>query len=887
MLYKVVQVKNKYFVKNTDTGKKTPAHGYASKAQADQYIQALYANVKKLRGCDFVPVRSMAQPEEIEGYLALWGSPDQRDCYGTYFNQDDPPLMDLEFVPFPLRYGHGSDPEIGAETVGRVVKVWLDDTGIKFRALLDKASQFYQRVASEIQRGSLGISTGTNDYLAEFNEDGQFVTWPIGSDVSLTDKPCEFRMPAVAAVRSLPDGQHIQLEVKPIAVREAVTEGDPRDCGCDEQADAAGQHQRATKSTIRNKIMANKARAGFPPAKPAAKPPVKPAAKTPPPAAADDEEEGTTRGGLTLQMLGLDNTATPADVYEAVCELLGDAAAQAYYGSFTGGADEEDELEEVAPSDDEEMLMREDPDPEKDTRPEDTMGDDPEDITDGRSMPDMIRTLEKMLAQQKRTVAPRSAKRQVAPKSELAKLQAEVKALKLAMRDAPIQDRATGRQDRRDNGGNQRTVTDMRDLRYDYSSAADLSYACKLLYSVHKTPSDALVRATSWKIAQEIEKSTPVGSDMTVQYMAPFRSVSDVRSMDVKALRTFGNKRTGEVMGDGNSGFGSNYVGVFYDTSLWLKLRAMPIWRELEARGMEEKVIPVGYASDVIPLEGADFSWYRVPETVDVDVTGRPKINIPQSKSGTSSTTLTVRTLGALVYYSVLLEEDSIVPMASELNRKAQIESQEQIEYVLFNGDTATGTGNLNLKNGTVNASDVNNFTVADGFLKAAIIGNSGLNARQSGAFSDLDFQLLFGLLGTDGIAGSALDKLLFVIDPLTGIAADRLPIFKTNDVSNIATLQNGHVKEVYGVPVYRSGQMKLADSTGYIDSVTAANNKYGRILLARPDQWVIGFKRQVTMEYFRDVPGQSNGMVITLRLGLQNRDATVAAAASYGVPVK
>ena len=131
------------------------------------------------------------------------------------------------------------------------------------------------------------------------------------------------------------------------------------------------------------------------------------------------------------------------------------------------------------------------------------------------------------------------------------------------------------------------------------------------------------------KIAGEIEKGTETGSDLTVQYLTPFRTRNDVMSSDIRGLRRMMAIRAGEVMGDTNTNFGSNYVGVFYDTSLWLKVRAMPIWKELENRGMEEKVIPIGYASDVIPLEGADFSWYRVPETVDIDVSGRPKINIP------------------------------------------------------------------------------------------------------------------------------------------------------------------------------------------------------------------------------------------------------------------
>jgi hypothetical protein len=884
MPYSIVKVKDKYYVKDKATGTRRPKGGYATKAEADKYLKALYSNVSdakksvalpgdvsplsKRDGCEFVAVRSMREPEQIEGVLALWGSPSQRDCYGTYFDRDKMPDMDLDFLPIPLRYAHGQDDSVGKAPIGKIVKVWLDDAGIKFRAILDKAHAAYSRIASEIREGKLATSSGTQEYLADFDDNGRFVSWPVG-EVSLTDKPCEPRMPAVATVRSMPD-KRIQLQVRPVEPCEDCPPDEPTARSGDDQASQLTSPEQLRESNVtdlkRDSTMRVKStRADKPiPAKPASEPMLDDAGEVP-----------TKRGGLTLEMLGLDATATPQDVYAAVCELLGGSAAEAYFDSIMGP---EDTGLEVDPEEDDQEDMLAEPD----TRPEQTSGDDPEDITTGRST-DLRETFRKALGKQADATKPRHYD---ARDLKIARLEAESKTLRRQLASAPVEDKPTAGANR-NSFGNRSHNFDAREPKFEGANATDLAYAIKTLAAANKPISDDLVRATAEKIGDEMEKGTVTGADPTVRYMSPFRSASDVRSMDIKALRGLYSRRANEVMGDGNTGFGSNYVGVFYDTALWLKVRAMPIWRQLEARGMEEKVIPVGYSSDVIPLEGADFSWYRVPETVDVDATGRPKINITPSQAGTSSTTLTVRTLGALVYYSVLLEEDSIVPMAAELNRKANIEAQEQIEYVLFNGDTATGTGNLNLKNGTVSASTVTNYTVADGMLKTAIIANSGAAARAASGLSDLDFQLLFGLLGNNGITGSDPTKLMFAVDPQTGLAMDRLPIVKTQDINSAATVEKGHATEMYAVPIFRSGQIALADSTGYIDSVTAANNKFGRILCIRPDQWVVGFKRQVTMEFFRDVPGQSNGMVITLRLGLQTRDSTQAASASYNVTIK
>lgn len=852
MPWKVVHRKKKWFVKD-DAGKLTPAQGYDTQGEAEAYKKALYANAgpeaQREVACRFEPVRGLASPSEIQGYLALWGSPEVRDCYDTYFDRERPPMMDLKFLPIPLRYAHGQDAEIGKAAIGQIDQVWVDDRGVAFHGILDQGGSAYPRIAREVSQGILATSSGTTDYLAEFADDGRFVSWPV-SEVSLTDKPCEFRMPSVVAIRNHAGGYEMRMQAD--ATPSAVD--DPGDCGC--EAEEPPAQTEPNRELLIEETMAPK---------PTRAEPGVEAEKPTPPAAPEKN-----RVGLTLSMLGLDANASIQEIYEKMVEMLGPAGAKAVLAAMTGGAE--------APKPDAEMLPADIGEPryEPDTRPLETAGTDPEDIGAPRSDSDLVATLRALLGNQVQRPTP--AKRT----DEVAALRQQVAELQRALL---VDDTQAAPRSARFN----RTAPiarDVRDLRYDGQKPEDLAYACRILEAVGKEPSDALLRATSYGIARSMEQGTPVGTDMTVQYLTPFRSTADVMSTDLDYLRR--HARSNEVMGDTNTGYGSNYVGVYYDTSLWLKVRAMPIWRQLEARGMEEKVIPVGYASDVIPLEGADFTWYRVPETVDVDATGRPKINITPGVAGTSSTTLTVRTLGALVYYSVLLEEDSIVPMAAELNRKANIQTQERIEYVIFNGDTATGSGNLNYKNGSVGASDVYAFTTASGMLRAAIIGNSGLNARAASGLSDLDYQKLFALIGNtnNAITGSDPDKLLFVVDPSTALATNRLPIVKTANVNSAATIEKGNVTEMYAVPIVRSGQIALADTTGYIDAVTPGNNAYGRILLVRPDQWVIGFKRQVTMEYFRDVPGQSNGMVITLRLGLQLRDAAQAAACTYKVVV-
>src|SRR5512136_2947870 len=108
MPYSITKRKGKWYVKTPDGLR--PKDGYATKKEALDYLAALEihaedANKKDIavpgeavgfarqRPCDFLPVRSTRNPEEIEGYVALWGSPTLRDCWNTYFDKSRPPVM--------------------------------------------------------------------------------------------------------------------------------------------------------------------------------------------------------------------------------------------------------------------------------------------------------------------------------------------------------------------------------------------------------------------------------------------------------------------------------------------------------------------------------------------------------------------------------------------------------------------------------------------------------------------------------------------------------------------------------------------------------------------------------------------------------------------------
>lgn len=157
-----------------------------------------------------------ADGTRISGYMALWGTPDEVDCYGTWFDRSAMPDIGTNFLPIWLMYQHGYDPEIGPDIIGRVTEAGSDNIGVWFKAELDRNSPHYSRVINELKANQLATSTGA-DPFAEFDPDGRFKTWRV-YELSLTPTPCEKRMPRV------------KLENRFLKV---LPEDSLPDCGCD------------------------------------------------------------------------------------------------------------------------------------------------------------------------------------------------------------------------------------------------------------------------------------------------------------------------------------------------------------------------------------------------------------------------------------------------------------------------------------------------------------------------------------------------------------------------------------------------------------------------------------------------------------------------------
>jgi hypothetical protein len=335
------------------------------------------------------------------------------------------------------------------------------------------------------------------------------------------------------------------------------------------------------------------------------------------------------------------------------------------------------------------------------------------------------------------------------------------------------------------------------------------------------------------------------------------------------------------------AGFGDEWVGVEYSRRIWPRIRA---GSDIVAR-IPTIEVPQGSESIIIPLEAADPTWYKVAQTTGTNATTlRPDATIPSSKLATDNRTLTVAKMAARVIYSGELEEDSFVPWAAQLRQQLETSGAENLEATVIDGDTdASATTNINDIGGTPAATDL--FLLFNGFRKSPLVTTVANKLDAGGTLTDGTFLAIIKLMGAAGLNALDRTKVAFILDLNVGWKSLELASVKTKDVFSNATIESGVLTSIWGYPVYVSAFMhfqsavRKANTAGKVDRTTPANNTTGAFLAVRFDQWLLGYKRRMTMK-IQDFPdADAMQIVATARVGLAQRD-TEASAEAYNVGV-
>lgn len=436
-------------------------------------------------------------------------------------------------------------------------------------------------------------------------------------------------------------------------------------------------------------------------------------------------------------------------------------------------------------------------------------------------------------------------------------------------------------------------ISGVQDRRFDHLSASDMALAYQILTEKGKAVSDGFAVAMAYKTAQLVESGDKAANTLALKSVFPFVKANEVFQADHSGIKS--GMKANEVMGITQSGYGSNYANTYFSSSVWEVVRQETnVYQDMISMGMDEQQVPDGYKSDTIPLEGADMTWYVGGPAAD-EVSSSAILNpvYSSSKFATNSKEVTLARLSARTYWTRELEEDSIVGIVAEANRKVRVSGKEQIEYILLNGDTETAaTTNINTIDGTPGTgSSRPSYLLLNGLLKLPLVTNTGSTYAAGSTLGDGTFLNLLPLMDTDGVSGKFAadpDKIMFIVDNRTYFAMLGILSLKTQDVFKAATLENGTVSKIWGTKVNRSAQMALANTAGKVATGTPANNVAGRVLAVRPDQWAARWKSQIEVFTTFDPQTYATTLSAHMRWGITYRAvgaSVVAANVSVAIP--
>jgi hypothetical protein len=352
------------------------------------------------------------------------------------------------------------------------------------------------------------------------------------------------------------------------------------------------------------------------------------------------------------------------------------------------------------------------------------------------------------------------------------------------------------------------------------------------------------------------------------------------------AMKAAGIKAN-EIQQQDLASYGDDWVGIFYSNALWEAIRS----GTFVADKLPKIEVPAGHESVVIPLESGDPTFYLVSEAANEETSGWPNTTITSSQMGTAKKTLSLSKMGARVLWSGELEEDSLIPWVSQLRKQLEKAGSEQLEHAIIDGDNATAA--------STNVNDIGNasaqggselYLMFDGFRVSPLVTTTA-NSRSGGVLTAEDYLETLKLMGTAGLNAADIAKVGFIVDPNVYWKTLELSEVKTRDVFVSPTIEAGKLVGIWGYDLHRSyfmhykSSVRKANTAGKVDQDTTGNNTTGSILAVRWDQWLLGYRRKMTIETTRIARADTTEIVALSRLGLAQRDVE-AAAITYNITV-
>ena len=236
-----------------------------------------------------------------------------------------------------------------------------------------------------------------------------------------------------------------------------------------------------------------------------------------------------------------------------------------------------------------------------------------------------------------------------------------------------------------------------------------------------------------------------------------------------------------------------------------------------------------------------------------------------------ASSTFTATELVAEVDFSYSLDEDSIIAVMPSLRTDFAVASADYIDKFVMNADsTNTATGNINLDDADPDDDSYYLSLGQDGLRHQILVDNTGQAADVSTTLTDALLRTGIGKLSTYGVDPN---RLVMFTNPKTYLLS-MLGLTNVVTVDKFgpgATVLTGQLANYGGIAVIPTNSISLAEDDGKVSTV-GANNDEGTIVIAHKDMWKVGYRRQFTLEVFRDVQKRMVVMVGSFRIAVGTR---------------
>ena len=353
-----------------------------------------------------------------------------------------------------------------------------------------------------------------------------------------------------------------------------------------------------------------------------------------------------------------------------------------------------------------------------------------------------------------------------------------------------------------------------------------------------------------------------------------------------------------------NTGFGEEWVGVAYSSTLWEEIELMapimPMVPTIE--------IPQGYNAVVIPIEGAPPIFYSMEEATAAANPGYTTLTARTSRLGTTNVRAETHKIGAATTWSGEITEDLVVMFAPILMAAIAEEAGHTYDSMIINGDTVATTANINSTSQRSDVDHVRPEFLVNGFRKislqstgrsadaraassSAVEANPNLGGNTAEVLTNvLQGAQLFGQAGAEGLDTTKVS----IIGNVGFDFRVRADAEVKNKDYRFYTLNGDKVASIHGYNYIPSvdyarirgvGTLLNANrkmlATGLV-SDTAASNIVNAFSMVRWDQWYWVRKRmmQSHVEYVPRADAYEltcmTRVGLTSRPGLESRAITV-----------